>query len=293
MRPVDRVRTLHNLVKASRKTVVVDVGANPFNGTPVYALLRRAGVAQIIGFEPQAEALQALLKTAGPDETFLPYAVGTGGEETLFITKNSGLVSTLEPDPWIGRYLSPWWQKAIAVKEQIAMPTVRLDDIAEIGPIDFLKIDIQGGEMKVFQHGHQKLAETALIQTEIAILRYYKGQPTLGNVQAELEGQGFLAHKFVEISAHHVGYRGRLTGKLPIRGSQATVADLAFVRDPTDMAAMPLETIQHMAVLADAVLRSYDLVFRCLTELVRRNVVDASEVADYVALLQGTVFKEA
>ncbi|OYW59464.1 MAG: hypothetical protein B7Z31_05850 [Rhodobacterales bacterium 12-65-15] len=292
MRPVDRVRTLHQLVKASRKTVVVDVGANPFNGSPVYGLLRRAGVARIIGFEPQAEALAALQQAAGPDEVYLPYAVGSGSTETLYLTKNSGLVSTLQPAPWIGRYLSPWWRKAIVVGEEASMPTVRLDDLSEIETVDFLKIDIQGGELKVFQNARRKLATTALVQTEVAILRYYQNQPTLGEVQAELEGQGFLAHKFVEISAHHVGYRGALAGKLPIRGSQATTADLAFVRDPTEMETLPLDTVQHLAILADAVLRSYDLVFRCLTELVRRGVVDAADIGAYVTLLEGTVYRQ-
>lgn len=290
MRPIDRVRCLHKLVRATRKTVVVDVGANPFNGTPVYALLRRSGVGSIIGFEPQPEALEALLKNAGPNETYLPYAIGSGKTETLHLTKNSGLVSVLEPDPWIGRFLNPWWRKAITIQKTIPMPTQRLDDVAEIGQIDFLKIDIQGGELSVFQHARSKLATTAVIQTEIPIIRYYKNQPSFGAVQTELEDQGFLAHKFVEISAHHLDYPTDLAGKLPIKGSQATVADLVYVRSTVDMDTLPDETVQHMAVLADAVLHSYDLVFRCLSTLVQRKLIAAEDVAEYVALLRGTAF---
>lgn len=288
MRPVDRVRALHALVKATRPTVVVDVGANPFNGTPVYGLLRRSGVARIIGFGPQAEALAALRQAAGPNETYLPHAVGTGAEERLHLTRNSGLVSTLEPDPWIGRYLNGWWKKAIAVRATVPMPTRRLDDIAEIERIDFLKIDIQGGELNVFRNAREKLAGAALVQTEVPLLRYYKGQPTLGEVQAELEAQGFLAHRFIEISAHRLDYPAELAAGLAIRGSQATVADLAFLRSPVDMAALPQEVVQHMAILADAVLRSHDLVLRCLGELVRRGVVEAAEAATYAGMLRAT-----
>ena len=83
MRPIDCVRALHRIVGATRKTVVVDVGANPFNGIPVYALLRRSGVARIVGFEPQTEATEALRTAAKPDETYLQYAIGEGREETL------------------------------------------------------------------------------------------------------------------------------------------------------------------------------------------------------------------
>jgi len=292
VRPIDRIRALHKLVQATRKTVVVDVGANPFNGTPVYAQLRKSGVAHIIGFEPQPEALEALVKAAGPNETYLPYAIGKGATETLHVTKNSGLVSILEPDPWIARYLNPWWRRAIEVHQRVPMETHRLDDLDEIEQVDFLKIDIQGGELAVFQNARSKLATAALVQTEIPIVRYYKDQPSFGAIQEELEAQGFLAHKIVETSAHHLGYPTDLAEKLPIKPSQATVSDIAFLRSPVSMESLSVDTLQHMAILADAVLHSYDLVFRCLGELVRRNVVQSGDTADYVALLRGTVFRK-
>lgn len=247
MRPIDRIRTLHRIVGATRKTVVVDVGANPFNGTPVYALLRRSGVAKIIGFEPQTEALEALNRAAKRDDIYLPYAIGAGRDETLHITKNSGLVSILEPDPWIADYLNPWWKRAIEVRERIQVSTRRLDEIEEIERIDFLKIDIQGGELSVFQNARVKLASAALVQTEVPIIRYYKGQPTLGEVQAELEAQGFIAHKLVEMSAHHLNYPVDLADGLPIKKSQATVADLAFIRSSVSLEDMKDDTLQHMA----------------------------------------------
>lgn len=290
MRPIDRVRELHRIVRATRRTVVVDVGANPFNGKPVYALLRRSGVAKIVGFEPQPEALEALRKAAKPDETYLPYAIGAGREETLYITKNSGLVSVLEPDPWVTEYLNPWWRRAIEVRDRVPMLTRRLDDIEEIERVDFLKIDIQGGELAVFQNARSKLSSASLVQTEVPIIRYYRGQPTLGEVQAELEAQGFIAHKFVEMSAHYLDYPLSMAEGLPIKKSQATVADLAFLRNPAVLPDMSIETLQHMAVLADSVLQSFDLVFRCLGELVRRGITKSEEVQQYSALLKGTAF---
>lgn len=292
MRPIDRVRTLHRIVGATRKTVVVDVGANPFNGKPVYALLRRAGIAKIIGFEPQPEALEALRLAAKPDEMYLPYAIGAGNEETLYVTKNSGLVSILEPDPWIANYLNPWWKRAIEVRQRIQLPTKRLDEVEEIERIDFLKIDIQGGELAVFQNARAKLASASLVQTEVPIVRYYKGQPTLGEVQAELEAQGFVAHKFVEMSAHHLDYPVALADGLPIKKSQATVGDIAFLKSPVSMVDMKDDTVQHMAILADAVLQSFDLVFRCLDELMRRNLASKEGVAEYVVHLRSTAFSD-
>lgn len=288
MRPVIRVRLLRDLLAANRPTTIVDIGANPFNGKPPYALMRRSGCCKIIGFEPQPEALAALNAVKTENETYLPYAVGTGATETLYLTRNSGLVSTLEPQPWVGEYLNPWWKRAAEVREQVRMSTRRLDDIVEITDIDFLKIDIQGGELNVFTNGRTKLASTALVQTEVAILPYYKGQPTFGDIQAEMTAQGFIAHKFAEVSAHHLGYPLRLGRGLALPPSQATVADVFYLRNPIDMAALESETIRHMALLADAVMRSFDLTLRCLGELHRRNAIGAEALETYVEALRGS-----
>ena len=286
MRPLDRVRLLRDIVAPARLTTIVDVGANPLNGTPPYALMRRAGVVRIIGFEPQPDVLQILHDQAGPNETYLPYAVGSGSTETLYVTRNSGLVSTLEPEPWIGDYLNPWWRRATEIRETVRMKTARLDDLAEIDAIDFLKIDIQGGELAVFQGARAKLAATAVIQTEVALLSYYKNQPTFGDIQAELTGQGFLLHKFAEISGHRLGYAADLAPGLELTKSQATTADVIYLRNPVDMTTLDTEALRHMALIADGVLRSFDLVLRCLGALRSRGGVAPEDVARYVNALE-------
>jgi FkbM family methyltransferase len=288
MRPVDRLRLLRDILAPSRLTTIVDVGANPLNGNPPYALMRRAGVVRIIGFEPQPDVLQILHDQAGPNETYLPYAVGSGSTETLYVTRNSGLVSTLEPEPWIGDYLNPWWRRATEIRDTVPMKTVRLDDLAEIDAVDFLKIDIQGGELAVFRGAREKLATTAVIQTEVAILSYYRNQPTFGDIQSELTGQGFLLHKFAEISGHRLGYPAKLAPGLDLTKSQVTTADVIYLRNPVDMAALDTEPLRHMALIADGVLRSYDLVLRCLGELARREVVAVSDIARYVTELEAS-----
>lgn len=282
MRSAERTGLLRDLLAPEAVTTIVDVGANPFNGKPPYGRLRRSGAVRIIGFEPQAEALAALNAQKRDCETYLPYAVGSGARETLYVTQNSGLTSTLKVSDWVAGYLNPWWERAASVTEEIEMDTRRLDDIDEIDRIDCLKIDIQGGELKVFQNGRRKLAETAVIQTEVAILPYYDGQPTFGDIQEEMSAQGFIAHKFAETTAHHLRYKLRLARGLDIPPSQATVADVVYLKNPIHMDALASETIKHMALLADGMLGSFDLALRCLTELVSRQEVDADRIPAYV-----------
>lgn len=286
MRPVKRLQLLRDILAPERETTVVDIGANPFNGRPPYALLRRSGLCRVVGFEPQPEALAALNEAKGEREHYLPYAVGSGDRETLYVTRNSGLVSILPICNWVGEYLNPWWERASQVNEKLEIETKRLDEIDEIEHIDFLKIDIQGGELKVFQNGRRKLADCAVVQTEVAILPYYVGQPTFGDIQNEMSCQGFIAHKFVETSAHHLRYPLRLARGVELPKSQATVADIVYLRNPIHMADMETETIRQMAMLADGVLRSFDLVVRCLGELILRRVLTEDDVAPYIEALK-------
>lgn len=287
MRPIDRITALHRILAPEALSVVVDIGANPFAGKPPYGTLRRAGLCRVIGFEPQPEALAALQAKAGPNETYLPYAVGTGGPETLHLTRNSGLVSVLPPEPWVADYLNPWWRRAAEVRRTLPIETRRLDDMEEIGRIDFLKIDIQGGELRVFENARVKLAQAAVVQTEVAFLPYYQGQPSFGDIQAEMAAQGFIAHKLAEVARHHLDYPLQLAGGIELPRSQVTVMDVVFLRNPIDMGALETEVVRQMALLADAVLGSFDLALRCLAELARRGVVSRAQIRDYAHCLRG------
>lgn len=91
--------TLSELLETARLTEVVDIGANPIDGDPPYKPMLAAGLCKVTGFEPQEEALAKLMRTKGPNESYLPYAVGDGGIHTLNICKAEGMTSLLEPDP--------------------------------------------------------------------------------------------------------------------------------------------------------------------------------------------------
>ena len=72
-----------SLLLPQRLTEVVDVGASPIDGEPPYAPMLSAGLCRVTGFEPQEQALLELQRKKGPDERYLPYAVGDGAAHTL------------------------------------------------------------------------------------------------------------------------------------------------------------------------------------------------------------------
>lgn len=285
MRPIDRLHLLHKALAPARQTSVVDIGANPINGSPPYALLRRAGLCHVTGFEPDPTAFAALAATPLANLTILPHAVGAGTDTLLHISPHSGLTSTLPLADWVGPYLGPYWQRGRAEARAQPITTRKLDDITEVAAVDFLKIDIQGGELAVFQHGRTKLASTAMIQTEAALLPCYEGQADLGAQITELGAQGFVPYQLAEVNRHRLAYDPGLGRGVQTARSQVLDLDVIFLRDPINIALMPLECLTHMTLLADAVLGAYDLVLRCLTELIARKAVHPDDVTGYLAEL--------
>jgi FkbM family methyltransferase len=116
----------------------------------------QAELCTVTGFEPQPDALAELQSRAGSLETYLPWAVGDGETHTLRQCWAPGMSSLLEPDR---RTLERFneFRDLGRVEALAEVVTRRLDDISEIEALDFLKIDIQGGELMVFEHGQRKL----------------------------------------------------------------------------------------------------------------------------------------
>ena len=135
--------SMHQLIAmfgAGHPIRVLDVGANPIEGDPSYKALLDAGHATVTRFEPQADALAALNAAKSANETYLPDALGDGHDHQLHLYHHSGFTSIFPPDAASADLLG--FGRSMAVTGSIPLPTRKLDDIAEISAIDFLKIDV-------------------------------------------------------------------------------------------------------------------------------------------------------
>jgi FkbM family methyltransferase len=272
-----------NLLSPQRLTAVVDIGANPIDGEPPYTPMLAEGLCQVTGFEPQQEALLELQRMKGPNERYLPYAVGDGDAHTLNICRASGMTSLFQPDPaTLGLFevLKPLGE----VIERVPLQTRRLDDISEIQHLDFLKIDIQGGELAVFKGGKAKLAEAVAIQTEISFVTLYKDQPSLGDIDLELRSQGFLPHCFAAIKPWPIA--PCVIDNNPRQAlNQLLEADIVYVRDFTHADSMSDEQLKHLALIAHYCYRSFDLAVRCVMLLEQRQALEAQTQQRYLEIL--------
>ena len=255
---------------------VVDIGANPIDGDPPYRLLLDAGLCRVTGFEPQLQALAELRRQAGPHERYLPYAVGDGGQHTLHLCAASGFASLLEPDERQLNLLTDFPSLGRVTGRQ-PMDTSRLDEISEISAVDFLKIDIQGGELSVLQAGRHKLARAVAVQTEVGFHRLYRDQPTFADVDLELRSQGFVPHQFV---ATRTWPMAPVVWADPLEQAARHIveADLLYVRDPVRLNELDADQVARLALVADIVYGSFGLALRCVLELIHRGVLaDAAE----------------
>jgi FkbM family methyltransferase len=275
---------LTEILAPARPTAIVDVGANPIDGDPPYKAMLAAGLCEITGFEPQAEALARLEASRGPRERYLPYALGDGSARTLHVCELEGLTSLLVPDPaHLALFnLFPIWGR---VKQQIPVTTRKLDDIAEIAHLDFLKMDIQGAEREVLAHGRGRLAETVVIQTEVSFVPLYQGQPVFGEIDLALRELGFLPHCVTGTKIWPIA--PMVVGDQPNRGiRQLLETDMVYVRDFSRPENMNAEQWKHLALVAHHCYGSYDLALKAIVTLIGMGAIPDDSNKRYLASLR-------
>lgn len=284
---LNRVRQLHDMLQPSRLTRIVDIGANPAN-VPDYRALLQAGLCDVWGFEPQPKQFQMLVENPGPHEHYLPYAIGDGEAHTLNICVSDGFTSLLTPSQESIKLLGRW-KRAMRVRETIELETHRLDDLVDLPEFDFLKIDIQGGETMVFEHGKTKISKALAVMTEVAFVPLYVGQPLLDDQMSLLRKFGFDLHKFMFLKSKSINTPTDTVGGKNITGSQLVDGDAVFVKDLLDLDDHEDEALKHLAILAAAVFGSFDLEFRVLAILRDRGAISASGLAGYAKTVQPAV----
>lgn len=274
---------LVEILQPARKTRIIDVGANPL-GEPPYAALLKAGLAEVWGFEPQPSAFAKLQELKGENEHYLPHAVGDGRDARLNICKGDGFSSIYEPNMKTLDYLGRW-HRGTRVMKTIDLPTQRLDDLDMLPKPDLLKIDVQGAEAMIFRNGREKLSDAVTIITEVAVVPIYVGQPLLQEQAAILYDYGHILHKFLFMKS--VPLNTSLMKHLNWRKhrSQAADGDAVFIKSLLEPEQVTDEQLIHLAICADSVFASYDLVLKCLSLLIERGRLTEETAISYVKLL--------
>ena len=236
---------------------VVDIGANPIEGDPNYKPLLTAGVARVVGFEPIPEALAELKQAAGPHETYLPHALGDGGEHELHICRASGMSSFLPGNTKLFDYFHGF-DKWSEVRRTVKLGTTRLDDIHVIDDVDLLKLDVEGFELEILKHGLTKLAMATIVQIEVNFLPMHLGQPLFAEIDHFMRAHGFVIHKFANINSRV--FRPLVINRNAYGGlSQILWTDALYVRDFTHFDELAPDKLLKVAIMLHEAYGSVDL----------------------------------
>jgi FkbM family methyltransferase len=264
---------------------ILDIGARE-EGQDRYQPLRDVGLARVTGFEPDEEHCAALQASAAETDRYLPYYLGTGETSVFRIARYPGCSSLYEPDAGVIDLFTSIGTGELdnfRVLERTEVETVRLDDIEGAPRPDYIKLDIQGGELDVLKHGTEALQSTLVIESEVEFIPIYKDQPLFSDVEVFLREQGFLLHKFIDVGGR--SFRPFSRNNNPFAAtSQVLWADAVFVRDFTRLERYSESDLLKAALVLNDVYSSYDLVSLLLREHDQRKGSDLNSA--YMSALQ-------
>jgi FkbM family methyltransferase len=255
---------IKSLIPPIPKIKIVDVGAMTHgDGTEPYQALLKAVHCEVIGFEPVGAEFQKLDQLKNSDRRYLPYFIGDGTEQTFHECNFPMTSSLFEPNSELLEKFQNLEELTRVIKKY-PVQTTRLDDIPEIKGTDFLKVDVQGAELMVFQGAVEILKEVLVIQTEVEFAPMYKKQPLFSDIDKFLRSLGFQFHRLVDS-------RGRVFKPLSLNNQPAALmsqwlwGDAIYVRD-----FMAFDNVQPLALLKLAAIlhenyRSFDLAAYALS----------------------------
>ena len=262
-----------------RSISIVDVGAAYYGQKPPYQRLLDASLGHLFAFDADSK-YASKLRSLYKDATIFQDAIADGADHTLHICP-AGMTSLLEPDPDALAFFnlfSEWGR----VERTITVNTRRLDDIAELPKIDFLKMDIQGAELMALKGGRTKLTQCVAVQVEVSFMSLYKDQPGFGEVDQELRTQGFVPHCFAELKLWSISPTVR-QGNPRLPFNQLLEADIVYIRNMVKASAFSNDQLRKLAVISHLCFNSPDLATRCIIELQTRNNVPGNTAIKYLS----------
>jgi FkbM family methyltransferase len=246
---------------------IVDVGAASLDKADPYHVLAERTASHIIGFEPDNKTCAALNAAGKLRHSYFPFAIGAGGAAKLHVTAANANSSLYAPNAELLKHFTTL-ADMLVVKHVANVETHRLDDVVGAKEIDFLKIDVPGGEMDVLK-GAARLLPTALaVELEVEFLPMYEGAPLFGEVDAHMRAAGFQLHTFLDV------YRPVYAplADTPASRSQTMWADAVYVPDVRSLAKYDRDRLLKLAAIAHELYGSIDLCAHVLGEMRARKL---------------------
>jgi len=252
-------------VESALSFTIFEIGALPLEGQtePFYQLLDFFPDSQIVSFEVDESLCEQLNKEARPGHKYYPVALGRKQEKCTFYETNHPMCCSLyKPNE---KLLSKYNNLEVSMLKAVSsIDTVSLDYFTKennFESVDFIKIDIQGAELDVFQGGVNTLKDVVAIVSEVEFIPLYIDQPLFGDICSFLAENDIMFHKFL-------GMAGRALKPIIINNnpnllSQHMWSDAVFIKDIFKIPQLSPEKLLKLGLVA-FIYGSIDVTFQCL-----------------------------
>ena len=268
---------LEDLIPLPGPIHVADIGAAYIAETPPYKSLVDKGLARLSAFDGDERQRDKLVQVYGDKFDLYTDVIADGRQHTLYLAAPaSGMSSILKPSEKHLKFFNgfPLFGK---IQQEISVTSRRIDDIAGLAPIDFLKMDIQGSELMVLENGRTKLEQCVAIQLEVSFAPLYEDQPSFGEIDCWMRDNGYLPHRFMDVKRWSIAPFVR-EGDLRKPFNQLLEADIVYIKDPVHLDRIPTDAVRKLTYVALDAYGSPDLAFHCLLHLEERGVIAAGSV---------------
>lgn len=207
------------------------------------------------GFEPDERARMVTPKTRFSGYQLSPFAVGGSDSQAMLnITRNEGNSSFFFPNQYFLERFPD--SSRFSVSKQIELQVRRIDSL-DFTDIDFMKLDIQGGELSALEGSEGILDSVLGVEVEVEFSKLYIDQPLFGSVYDFLVKRDFEFIDFVNLR--------RWERKSHIGLGQLVFGDALFLKSPETIISDKLseEKIRkYLAILY--IYNRFDLIERVL-----------------------------
>jgi FkbM family methyltransferase len=263
----NKVKRVGAMVREEDPTLsftILEIGALPVAGQkePFHLLLDIFPDSRIIAFEVDEKICDQLNQKAKPGLRYFPVALGrTEERRPFYITNHPMCCSLYKPNEQL---ISLYNNMEVAMLKAVeSVETVSLNFFARknsIESVDFIKIDIQGAELDVFQGGVETLQDVVSIVSEVEFVHHYIDQPLFGDVCAFLAKQDLMFHKFLRTGGRSL--KPIILGNDPNLPVQYIWSDAVFIKDVLKIPELSTGKLLKMGLLT-FLYGSPDVAFTC------------------------------
>lgn len=243
----------------------------------------------VMGFEPDETEVQRLESLQAKElfsASYYNLAVTRGPAEIEIYQTNALVMSSpYPPNMAILEKFSAWAPSLFEVTEVVSVPGTSLDDFFATRTTtmpDFVKLDIQGGELDALM-GAEKTLDFALgVEVEVEFQDIYSGQPLFSDIDEYLRSRGFILFDFRTLDYSH---RMSWEAWMPSDEGQILSANAVYFRDPCGNPAFP-QTKLGTGLVAALAYGKFDFALDILSEMGNRGALSAGEVQEVSKLIR-------